>query len=514
MAIEEPHLLPGPKLDSKKSPSESDGELVIGLVGAVGTELKRVEDVLEERLGIAGYDVVHIRISRKIIPLIVKPRDEAPANEYDRISWAMDDGDTAREKSGDNSILALGAASLISSKRDKDPNGSPKLARRRAYIIHSLKHQEEVYRLREIYPLGFYLIGVHSDKDRRIKFLKEEKQMLAREAKALIARDEREDKRFGQHLTDTFHLSDFFVLIDDNQDRLKYSVWRFVEVLFGDPYKTPTFDEYAMFLAFATSLRSADLARQVGAVIARQNEILSTGANDCPRFDGGLYWPEYSKQTKQIGDSPRGRDYKRKKDSNKDEQQEIINDIVRLGSESGLDRKALRNILERSRIKELTEFGRAVHAEMEALLACARNRVMSRAATLYCTTFPCHNCAKHIIAAGIHRVVYIEPYEKSKAEKLHGEALSVGFPTASTRKVRFEPFVGFGPRRFLDFFSMRLGSGEFLTRKNEKDRTISWDLNKSRLRVQMLSSSYLDLELKASRLFNQARQKESGTNAI
>ncbi|MDN3612645.1 hypothetical protein QWZ16_23945 [Vibrio ostreicida] len=26
--------------------------------------------------------------------------------------------------------------------------------------------------------------------------------------------------------------------------------------------------------------------------------------------------------------------------------------------------------------------------------------------------FPCHNCAKHIVASGIKRVVYVEPYPK------------------------------------------------------------------------------------------------------
>jgi hypothetical protein len=35
-------------------------------------------------------------------------------------------------------------------------------------------------------------------------------------------------------------------------------------------------------MAFASSLRSADLSRQIGAVIARRNEIIATGANAAP----------------------------------------------------------------------------------------------------------------------------------------------------------------------------------------------------------------------------------------
>ncbi|TMQ08861.1 MAG: hypothetical protein E6J90_35770 [Deltaproteobacteria bacterium] len=35
----------------------------------------------------------------------------------------------------------------------------------------------------------------------------------------------------------------------------------------------------------------------------------------------------------------------------------------------------------------------------------------------------CHNCAKHIVASGIRRVVYVEPYVKSQAVQLHGDAI-------------------------------------------------------------------------------------------
>lgn len=517
---EEPHLLHAKQADAIQDDNShvglgqtfADTELVFGLVGAVGTEQNKAVEILKERLNVAKYEVKEVRISKTIIPQLVPKRTTEPANEYERITNGMDDGDTARETAGDNSALALGAASWISSLREKDVLKRPKHAPRTAYIINSLKHPEEVIRLREIYPLGFYLIGVHADKDRRFRFLCEEGLMTSKQARRLMERDEKEKWQYGQHLTDTFHLSDFFVRIDGDQDRLKHSLWRFLEIVFGDPYKTPTFDEYAMFLAFANSLRSADLARQVGAVISRENEIIATGTNDCPQFGGGLYWPEYKDDSKKIEDKAKGRDYKRKKDANKSEVREIINGIIKIATEEGLEKSSLRKVLEASSIKDLTEFGRAVHAEMEALLACARNGVSSQGGTLYCTTFPCHNCAKHIIAAGIHRVVYIEPYEKSKAEKLHKDAMVVGF-AKKKNVVRFEPFVGLGPRRFLDLFSMRLGSGYFLKRKNEKGNVLDWRLNQSRARLQMLPKSYLDLEFIASDMFNEfmLKEKQNGT---
>ncbi|HRZ83985.1 MAG TPA: hypothetical protein P5069_16180, partial [Candidatus Hydrogenedentes bacterium] len=118
-------------------------------------------------------------------------------------------------------------------------------------------------------------------------------------------------------------------------------------------------------------------------------------------------------------------------------------------------------------------------------------------ATLYSTTFPCHNCAKHIIAAGITRVVYIEPYPKSRALKFHGDAAFSGFQRDQKKGglVAFEPFVGIGPRRFFDLFSMRQGSGFPLTRKSkDTGATVPWDRKAGTIRIPMLPTSYLQRE--------------------
>jgi cytidine deaminase len=123
-----------------------------------------------------------------------------------------------------------------------------------------------------------------------------------------------------------------------------------------------------------------------------------------------------------------------------------------------------------SALRDITEFGRAVHAEMDALLACARGGIPTAGAVLFSTTFPCHNCAKHIVAAGISRVVFIEPYPKSKAIELHGDASG----SESAGKVRFQPFVGIGPRRYMDLFSTNLSRGYPRVRKDAEGRTIAW----------------------------------------
>ena len=238
----------------------SDSELVLGLVGPVGTELNQVADILMERLGTFKYKASQIRVSKDIIPQLgpVKPASQSAttgSEEYLRVSGFMDAGNVARQRTGDNSVLALGVAAKISADRPKEANGQPKPLPRCAYIIHSLKHPDEVARLREIYPEGFYLIGVHADEKRRHEYLTQGKRLTPTEADLLIRRDEDEQLPYGQRTSDSFHLSDFFVRIDPDADKLRYSVWRILDLLFGHPHITPTFDEYAMFLAFSAALR-------------------------------------------------------------------------------------------------------------------------------------------------------------------------------------------------------------------------------------------------------------------
>jgi cytidine deaminase len=480
-----------------------DSELVIGLVGAVGTDLKRVRELVTESLARIGYQVITIKISKDVIPLFGEVEYEEN-DESERIEKLMDAGNRARERSGDDSVLALGAASVIASNRKADDRHPMP---RTAFIIDSLKRPEEVDRLRKIYPSGFVLLGVHAEESRRISKLCL-RDVSQEKAIQLIKRDADENIReHGQRLEKTFYLSDFFLRLDGNDDLLQSEIRRLVELLFGYPFWTPSFDEYAMFFAFAAALRSADLSRQVGAVIARDQQILSTGANDCPKSGGGLYWPERGHDGI-LKDASEGRDYTRGFDSNRKVQNDMVDKLVKLGKEKGLDEAQLRSILasKESPISDLTEYGRVVHAEMDALTGCGRVGIPTAGATLYCTTFPCHNCAKHIVAAGIARVVYIEPYEKSRASEFHQDSIVFGAGGPENGKVRFEPFIGIGPRRFFDLFSMNLSSGYDIIRKKKESQTgekADWKPDMARPRLQMLPSTYLDLELEAVSLFNQ-----------
>jgi deoxycytidylate deaminase len=159
-----------------------------------------------------------------------------------------------------------------------------------------------------------------------------------------------------------------------------------------------------------------------------------------------------------------------------------------------VDEAKLRELLQASPIGDLTEYGRPVHAEMEALLACARTGVSAKGGTLYTTTFPCHNCAKHIVAAGIVKVVYVEPYPKSKARDLHPDSIALDDMDAKDRVV-FAPFVGIAARRYFDLFSMRLGDGIEIKRKNKEDGSaVAWKRVGAKPRIRMAMYSYLERE--------------------
>ena len=51
-----------------------------------------------------------------------------------------------------------------------------------------------------------------------------------------------------------------------------------------------------------------------------------------------------------------------------------------------------------------------VHAEANALFWCARTEIQTDGATLYLTLSPCATCALGIIQSGIKRVVFLEKY--------------------------------------------------------------------------------------------------------
>ncbi|HET7445819.1 MAG TPA: deaminase [Solirubrobacterales bacterium] len=514
-------------------------ELVIGLVGAVGTDLELVCTDISLALDAYDYDVEEIRLSRLLSGLDWGEdlNEKLPSEPLDKHIWThMDAGNALRYIWNRGDALALLALSEIAAIRaDKGKgqfgDGTPESLERCAFILRSLKHPDEVELLRSIYGSRFVLISAYAPEEIRKKALtdqltkqyrSEDSRVWFKSAERIIQRDEAEtedapnlppgnqgsaaldspsgedassddagvkesrsgsgramsgpetadveaaeheveipQKIWGQNLRDTFHRADIFV--DAREDvGLRQAIERVMAILFSHPFKTPNKDEYGLFAAEGASRQSAELGRQVGAAIATPSgDVIALGSNEVPKAGGGVYGESEAEGGEcGIGGTGDGREFQNSVDTNDRMKREIAVEIVDelsargfLQGESGeAQAPELLRALERTKLGDLIEFGRALHAEMDALMDAARRGVSVKGCTLYTTTFPCHNCARHIIGAGVMRVVYVSPYAKSQAEELHSDAIDFAKAKPREGAVQFEPFVGVAPRRYLDLF--------------------------------------------------------------
>jgi deoxycytidylate deaminase len=511
-------------------------ELVFAFVYAVGTHVEPIQAHLTDDLSRFGYKCELVKISDLFEGQVdlCKGLELLPEPYFDRIRTRMDVGNRLREVTDHDDIGARLAITLINQTR---PAVGSRARPRTAYIVSSLRREEEVALLREVYGSGFFLIAVYAPEQERLLRLRTQKAMPEGEARKLIERDKNEKSvPHGQRTSDAYALADVFVPQDPNVYKERLS--RFVDLAFGCPFETPTQDEHGMFLAYSASVRSGDLSRQVGAALTTSSgDVLAVGCNDVPRYGGGLYWPG-------VGDQ---RDHVRGSDSNEKRRDEIIRELLdKLVNADPLNDAGLRSLvgsifgsqpeiaesifsnleilkslavhlknpepmalqyakelLQDTALFNLTEFGRTVHAEMDALFTCARTGRSPVGATLFSTTFPCHNCTRHIVTGGVRRVVYIEPYPKSLAFHLHYDSIVLNeqgldrsLGSECQEKVVFEPFLGVGPRRFLDLFSLKLSTGRTVRRKeHRKDgEIVRWQRLGQRPRVPLDPTSYLDRE--------------------
>ncbi len=478
-------------------------EVVIGLVGPVGIDLDPIVDVLARRLEAVEYKASQVRLSAQIEKFFGVDYSDLPEDE--RIEKLMDAGTRLREDSERGEAVALLAIAEIRRVRQQELNGSTE---GNAYILRSLKHPDEVETLRAVYGKGFFLISAYAPREVRVSAMAEKvtrsqhgnPNHSREKAEFIVERDEQEEnKDLGQDVKDAFPLADLFI---DARDKKSFEpeIRRFIELIFGNLFHTPTKDEHGMYHARSAALRSSDLGRQVGAAIASPlGELLALGCNDVPKAGGDLYWP---------GDDGDARDFQRGFDPIVEERKQILSELLaRLGkagvlAEPYANAKAIvplvtafttgekRQFLKGARVMNLLEFGRCVHAEMAAITSAARLGVPIKSATLFTTTFPCHMCARHIVSSGIARVVYVEPYPKSRARHLHGDAIQVDVQKPVSGLVVFEPFVGIAPRQYQDIFDARD------RRKDSAGRIFNWRAKGKRPqpRFSRFKNTYTEIE--------------------
>jgi cytidine deaminase len=480
-------------------------ELVFGLVGAVGSDLKAVTRMLTSELERVRYKVEEIHVSSLLHQLdrYVHLGNSSYSSEFERIREHMKAGTELRNRTAAGDIMALLAVSAIRQRRiARQPGRSHEDAAKRpldrtAFVIRSLKHPDEIRTLRYVYGRAFQVISTYSPRQDRVEKLasiiaesrgETYTDRFRAQAEELIQIDEQEEHKFGQSVRDSFPRGDFFVDARSSE-RLQANLARYVRLLFGHPFETPTRDEFAMFHAYAAALRSADLGRQVGVAITNQDgSILAVGCNDVPKVGGGLYW---------NGEEPDHRDFVKGFDSTSRHKRLLLNQaLARLceagwrppeGTRGNADALLEAGTLNGTQIQNLLEFGRSVHAEMSALSEAAHRGIAVENASMYTTTFPCHLCARHIISAGIRRVVYIEPYPKSLARELYEDMIDVDPRSARPDRVTFESFVGIAPSIYTEMF-------RGAERKDHQGNAIAWIERNAEPRLKRFVPSYLLIE--------------------
>ncbi len=468
-------------------------ELVFAVVGHVGSGTSQIATMLQtvlrdNTLPGGRFDATILKARDEIKEWARRSGKSLPTQAENDLQYAIalqNLGDAMRFESTDDAAVARALIEKVRRTRaDKigvdASQDSPIIpdGKRRAYILDSIRHPAEVHLLRQVYQAAFSLVGVVCDEEKRLRRITEKfKNAGVADARTFMKRDAKAAETHGQRVSDTFHLSDYF--LDNSADRLLSSKpnpdWtiaeqlsRLVKLITHVTIARPTMAETAMYTAYGAQMRSACLSRQVGAALVdRDGNIVATGTNEVPKASGGLYGEGFA-GTKPIKPPDDRCAYRRLADgavpfcSNTREQNEIIDELIQLVPQlkSITDQTALaalKDTLMESRIGELLEFSRAVHAEMDALLSAAREGVSPVGTRLFVTTFPCHYCARHAVSAGVDEVQYIEPYPKSQALRLHSDSITAdpsrwGPPSEGGSHVLFRPFTGVAPRLYARAF--------------------------------------------------------------
>jgi deoxycytidylate deaminase len=415
------------------SSNDNLSEIIIGLAGPVGVDLDSIFSFIKESLKIYSYDSTQIRLTDEIDKFFIYDVNVKNTDLCSEINYKIDKANSFREKFKDPAAMASLGVNAISELRGKISGAKNSPAFGNSFVIRQIKLPQEVDQFRSVYGSHFVLISAYaSEEDRRKRLVETAKGRLPTNAnkvdieqsvRHLISRDENEnDNKLGQNMRDAFHMADLIVHGIDKA-KMKKDIDRFFAALFGSNKATPSKEEFAMYQAKSAALRSADLSRQVGAAIFNENAtIISQGCNEVAKAHGGNYW---------YGDDPDTRDVFRGYDPNDRLKKDVIKNIIEiLFSNRKFSPKIQKNqtaeelfneltdgkdsLLANSLAMDLTEYGRIVHAEMNAICDAVRNGRSVLGSSLYCTTFPCHNCTKHIIASGVRKLCLWSLIQKVK----------------------------------------------------------------------------------------------------
>ncbi len=128
--------------------SDEFSEIVIALVSAVGTDLNRFINLMIDELELYDFNPEVIRVSSDFLcELQSKPTG---LSKLETINYFMGLGNEYRDLTESNAALAYAAIAKISQRRSSFlGDAQPQPLHKKAWIIRSLKHPDELVALRD-----------------------------------------------------------------------------------------------------------------------------------------------------------------------------------------------------------------------------------------------------------------------------------------------------------------------------------------------------------------------------
>jgi len=427
-----PKKKPRKKQKQKEKVKLARPNLVIGLTGPFGSgcdEMRKVLESLEFHAFMISDDIrEELRSTNKLIE----------KGEPDWRKVLQDHGNKRRkEERGywvNRMVERITAANI----------GDDKV------VIDGFRNFREVQEIRKIYP-HFFLVAICAEKNERWQRVKDDYGGRYNEFERDDRRDRSEDFDWGQSVQKCvddadyvyYNNENFFVYPQGNEepnsDKIRRMLQKqaegFVPLMQGvDGCRGPNPEEVQMAAAYAQSNSSTCLKRHVGAVITIKQDgkefPISMGFNENPPGVPTCFDLQVCCKDEDMTAKLKARGKGINCPSCKEHHEDLSEPWICKCGEN------LKEYLYPNRNMELCT---AVHAEERAILSLGGRS--AKGGRLYATTFPCFQCARLILDAGIDEVVYVEAYPmKETAEFLQKNGVKV------------KPFTGFTARAFFRIF--------------------------------------------------------------
>ena len=290
-------------------------------------------------------------------------------------------------------------------------------------VIDGIRNTSEVARLRDRFGYAFTLIGILSDNNARwgrISTAYTDQGLNQRHFLEDDDRDKDEEVEWGQQVELCMDSAD--VLIDNSSEvllpKFQEKVLQYTDLVSGKNPRPATPGEILMNMAYSSSHSSKCLKRHVGAVLVDAGRAVvgvgynenPLGTNPCveePQYNFGCY-----------------RDIVRNNHFTLLSQRGARCPVCGEGFGgvkgppwrcSACQKKGKKTNLETFFFPDRAmNWCTAVHAEVWALLSAGDR---ARGGTLYCTTFPCFQCAEKLIQSRIKEVWYTEAYPDAAGQE-------------------------------------------------------------------------------------------------